>query len=49
MDVLQVAFEAIPRADWDALLAVTARPTPFSRWTFHRAWWDAYGEMAEAR
>ncbi len=49
MDVLQVAFEAIPRADWDALLTVTARPTPFSRWTFHRAWWDAYGEMAEAR
>lgn len=21
----------------------TARITPFSRWTWHRAWWDAYG------
>lgn len=43
------AFEDIARRDWDALLAVTARPSPFSRWTFHRAWWDAYGEMAEPR
>jgi CelD/BcsL family acetyltransferase involved in cellulose biosynthesis len=28
---------------------VTARPSPFSRWTFHRAWWDAYAETAEPR
>ena len=20
--------------------------TPFSRWAFHRAWWDAYGDNA---
>ena len=38
-----IAFDAIPRATWDELLAVTARVTPFSRWTWHRAWWDAYG------
>ncbi|MGZ3587270.1 MAG: GNAT family N-acetyltransferase [Candidatus Limnocylindrales bacterium] len=41
-----VAFEAIPRATWDALLTRTARPTPFSRWTWQRAWWDAYGDTA---
>ena len=36
----------IPRSAWDRLLAVTARPTPFSRWTLHRAWWEAYGSTA---
>ncbi|MFI5261619.1 MAG: GNAT family N-acetyltransferase [Candidatus Limnocylindrales bacterium] len=41
-----VAFEAIARATWDALLARTLRATPFSRWTWHRAWWDAYGTEA---
>jgi CelD/BcsL family acetyltransferase involved in cellulose biosynthesis len=46
---LPIAFEAIPRATWDRLLAATASPTPFSRWTFHRAWWDAYGATAEPR
>jgi hypothetical protein len=42
----RVPFGAIPREAWDRLLAVTARATPFSRWTFHRAWWDGYGESA---
>ncbi len=42
----RVPFDAIPRPAWDRLLAVTARATPFSRWTFHRAWWDAYSETA---
>lgn len=42
----RVPFNAIPRADWDRLLAVTASATPFARWTFHRAWWDAYGTTA---
>jgi CelD/BcsL family acetyltransferase involved in cellulose biosynthesis len=42
----RAAFAAIPRATWDALLARTAQATPFSRWTVHRAWWDAYGETA---
>ena len=41
-----VAFDAIPRATWDELLARAARVTPFSRWTWHRAWWDAYGSQA---
>jgi CelD/BcsL family acetyltransferase involved in cellulose biosynthesis len=44
-----VPFGGIPRTAWDALLARTARATPFSRWTFHEAWWDAYGATAEAR
>ena len=39
-------FDAIPRTDWDRLLAATPAATPFSRWTFHRAWWDAYGQTA---
>jgi hypothetical protein len=42
----RVPFDTIPRDSWDRLLSLTARPTPFSRWTFHRAWWDAYGESA---
>jgi len=42
----RVAFDAIPRRAWDRLLAATAAGTPFSRWTFHRAWWDAYGSTA---
>lgn len=41
-----VAFADIPRATWDRLLARMHSPTPFSRWTFHRAWWDAYGAGA---
>lgn len=41
-----IAFDAIPRATWDDLFARTARTTPFSRWTWHRAWWDAYASTA---
>ncbi len=41
-----VAFGEIDRADWDRLLGVTPAATPFARWTFHRAWWDAYGSTA---
>lgn len=41
-----VPFESIPREAWDRLLALTPAATPFSRWTFHRAWWDAYGGTA---
>jgi CelD/BcsL family acetyltransferase involved in cellulose biosynthesis len=44
--VRHVAFGDIDRADWDRLLAVTPGATPFARWTFHRAWWDAYGSTA---
>jgi Acetyltransferase (GNAT) domain len=41
-----IPFAAIPRRAWDRLVAATPSATPFSRWTFHRAWWDAYGSTA---
>jgi CelD/BcsL family acetyltransferase involved in cellulose biosynthesis len=41
-----VALADITRSTWDALLAQTSAATPFARWTFHRAWWDAYGGTA---
>ena len=36
-------FESIDRETWDALAAANPWATPFSKWAFHRAWWDAYG------
>ena len=39
-------FDAIDQATWDALAARTPWATPFARWAFHRAWWDAYGSGA---
>jgi hypothetical protein len=39
-------FGEIPSLTWDALAAATPWSTPFSRWAFHRAWWDAYGGSA---
>jgi CelD/BcsL family acetyltransferase involved in cellulose biosynthesis len=45
-DARQVAFADIPRTAWDRLLGHTHAPTPFSRWNFHRAWWDAYADTA---
>jgi len=41
-----VRFADIPRSCWERLVSVTAAATPFARWTFHRAWWDAYGDSA---
>lgn len=41
------SFEEIERADWERLFLATPAATPFSSWTFHRAWWDAYGVTAE--
>jgi CelD/BcsL family acetyltransferase involved in cellulose biosynthesis len=41
-----VLFAEIPRSCWEQLAALTPSATPFSRWTFQRAWWDAYGESA---
>ncbi len=29
------------------MLRLTPSATPFARWTFHRAWWDAYAGTAE--
>jgi len=40
-------FADIPRSTWDRLQALTTAASPFSSWTFHRAWWDAYGAAAE--
>ena len=39
-------FDAIDPAAWDALVAASPWATPFARWGFHRAWWDAYGDNA---
>lgn len=39
-------FAQIPRDAWDRLLAASPQATPFARWSFHRAWWDAYGSTA---
>ncbi|HTC86424.1 MAG TPA: GNAT family N-acetyltransferase, partial [Candidatus Acidoferrum sp.] len=44
--VRHVSFDDITRATWDALVARTPAATAFSRWAFHRAWWDAYGGNA---
>jgi CelD/BcsL family acetyltransferase involved in cellulose biosynthesis len=41
-----VKFADIPRTCWDRLVAATPAATPFARWAFHRAWWDAYGDSA---
>jgi CelD/BcsL family acetyltransferase involved in cellulose biosynthesis len=40
------AFDDVPRATWDALAARNPWATPFSDWTFQRAWWDAYHPFA---
>ncbi len=39
-------FDAIDRVPWDTLVDANPWATPFSRWAFHRAWWDAYGANA---
>lgn len=41
-----VPFGDIPRERWEDLYARSPAVTPFSSWTFHRAWWDAYGSTA---
>ena len=44
--VLHRPFDAVGRATWDALADEAPWATPFSRWGFQRAWWDAYGANA---
>jgi CelD/BcsL family acetyltransferase involved in cellulose biosynthesis len=39
-------FDTIAPATWDALVSATPWATPFSRWGFQRAWWDAYAANA---
>lgn len=46
LEARTTTLSAIPLQAWDDLLARTAAATPFARWTFHRAWWDAYGSTA---
>ena len=49
LEMRRIPFSDIPRAAWDQLFDLTPAATPFSRWTFHRAWWDAYGGTAQER
>jgi CelD/BcsL family acetyltransferase involved in cellulose biosynthesis len=44
--VQECRFDDVPRETWDALVDRTPAATPFSRWAFHRAWWDSYGATA---
>jgi CelD/BcsL family acetyltransferase involved in cellulose biosynthesis len=39
-------FDTITAETWDGLVGATEWATPFARWAFHRAWWDAYGGSA---
>ena len=39
-------FDSIDRDAWDRCATANPWATPFSRWAFHRAWWDAYGANA---
>jgi CelD/BcsL family acetyltransferase involved in cellulose biosynthesis len=41
--VQECRFDDISRETWDALADRAPAATPFSRWAFHRAWWDGYG------
>jgi hypothetical protein len=40
------SFASIDQTSWDELAARTPWATPFARWAYHRAWWDAYGASA---
>ncbi len=40
------SIASIAPETWDALAARSPYATPFSRWAFHRAWWDGYGASA---
>jgi len=39
-------FAEFTPATWDAIVARNPNATPFSRWAFHRSWWDAYAANA---
>jgi CelD/BcsL family acetyltransferase involved in cellulose biosynthesis len=42
----RIAFDDIAPEAWDATAGLNPYATPFSRWAFQRAWWDAYGDNA---
>jgi CelD/BcsL family acetyltransferase involved in cellulose biosynthesis len=46
LTIRQTTVGDVAPATWDALAARTPFATPFSRWAFHRAWWDGYGASA---
>jgi CelD/BcsL family acetyltransferase involved in cellulose biosynthesis len=46
LSVSQRPFDSIAPEAWDALAAANPWSTPFARWGFHRAWWDAYSGSA---
>ena len=39
-------FDRLDPKRWDRLAAANPWATPFSRWAFHRAWWDGFGANA---
>jgi hypothetical protein len=43
---LRRPLDAIDPTTWDRLASANPSSTPFSRWAFHRAWWDGYGASA---
>jgi CelD/BcsL family acetyltransferase involved in cellulose biosynthesis len=46
LETRRTTLDRIERSTWDGLAARTPWSTPFSRWSFHRAWWDAYAANA---
>jgi CelD/BcsL family acetyltransferase involved in cellulose biosynthesis len=46
LDAIHRPFATIAPETWDTLASATPWVTPFSRWGFQRAWWDAYGANA---
>jgi CelD/BcsL family acetyltransferase involved in cellulose biosynthesis len=42
----RISFDQINPEAWDAAARLSPFATPFSRWAFQRAWWDAYGSNA---
>ncbi|CAN5809426.1 GNAT family N-acetyltransferase [soil metagenome] len=46
LEARPLALAGIPRSAWDRLAQANPAATPFARWAFHRAWWDAYGDTA---
>ena len=46
LQIRRTSIDEIAPAIWDGLAARSAYATPFSRWAFHRAWWDGYGATA---
>lgn len=44
--IRRASLADVDPATWDGLVDRTPYATPFSRWAFHRAWWDGYGATA---